>query len=90
MATVTKNQDDTYTVTLTAKEQKTLKRWSEEPMPGSESRTKAAQLERLIHGELKLKAEAHQSVDGPKLREKYDAATDEQRAEVDAILNGAQ
>ena len=50
MAQVTRNPDDTFLVTLTTREQKTLQRWSNDPGTGPPiaPRSKAAQLEAVI------------------------------------------
>lgn len=81
MAQVSRNQGDTFTVTLTAREHSVLKRWSDE-----HARSKAAQLEDVIIGCLLNKAQDYRQIDGPKFQDKYEALTAQQQADVDAIL----
>lgn len=78
---VTKNADNTLTVTATAKEQKILKRWADES-----ARSIAKQVEVLLDSFLQTKAREYLQADGPTMRAQYDALTDAQRAQVDAIL----
>jgi len=85
MAQVIKNADDTFVVTLTAKEQKTLQRWSNEPRTGGPV-SKAKQLEMVIDSDLAQKASEYLAIDGPTLRQKYEAATPAVQAQVDALL----
>lgn len=81
MSQVIKNADDTFTVTFTAREQKTLKRWGDE-----NTRTKAAQLENVINGFMANKRQDYRGLDGPTMRDQYEALTAEQQAAIDAIL----
>lgn len=81
MAQVTKNANDTFTVTFSAREQKVLKRWGDD-----HSRTKAQQLENVINGFMANKANDYRGVDGPTMRDKYEALTPAQQAQVDALL----
>lgn len=84
MAQVVKNPDNTLTVTLNAKEQKLLKRWGDEQLP---PRNVGAQFEDVVNGFLQNKANDYRNIDGPTLRDKYEALTPAKQAEVDAILN---
>jgi len=85
MAQVIKNADDTFAVTLTAKEQKTLKRWSDIVRDGS-GVSKAKQLELVVTAQLQAKTDEFRQQDGPTMRAQYDALTPEKQAEVDVIL----
>lgn len=81
MSQVVKNPDDTFTVTFTVGEQKTLKRWSED-----HSRTKAGQLEDVINGFMQNKRNDYRGIDGPTMRDKYDALPAEIQLQIDALL----
>jgi hypothetical protein len=83
MAQVVKNADDTYTVTLTAVEQRVLKRYGDEQAP---PRAKAASVAFLITSDLASLANDYRAQDGPKLRALYEAATPAVQAQVDALL----
>jgi hypothetical protein len=83
MSQVTRNPDDTYVVTLTAVEQRVLKRYGDEQAP---PRAKAASLAFLITGDLASLANDYRAQDGPKLRALYEAATPAVQAQVDALL----
>lgn len=83
MAQVVRNGDDTYTVTLTPREQTVLKRWGDEFSP---TRAKAAQMAFLLSGELASRSNDYRSQDGPRLRSLYEAATPSVQAQVDALL----
>ena len=82
MAQVVKNPDNTLTVTFTAPEKKLIQRWAADT-----SRTEAAQLEDVINGFLQNKANDYRNLDGPTMRQKYEALTAAKQASVDAILN---
>jgi len=82
MAQVVKNPDNTLTVTFTAKEKKLIQRWAADT-----GRTEAVQLENVINGFLANKANDYRNIDGPTMRDKYEALTVAKQAEVDAILN---
>lgn len=84
MAQVTKNPDDTYTLTLTAREQKTLKRHGEAM---GQSRAKA--LEDRLSSILEHWRDEYQRIDGQTVQTKYDALPADKQAQIDAILNGA-
>lgn len=86
MAQVVKNPDNTLTVTLSAREQKLVKRWADEQQP---VRTPQAQFEDVVNGFLANKANDYRNLDGPTLRDRYEALTAAKQAQVDAILNGA-
>ena len=90
MAQVTRNPDDTFLVTLTTREQKTLQRWSNDPGTGPPiaPRSKAAQLEAVITAALQDKAISYRALDGPTMRDQYDALAPTKQAQVDAILSG--
>ena len=81
MATVVRNADGTYTVTLTARAEKTLQRWAKD-----QSRTRANQLEEVISAFLRNKTQDYRQLDGPNLHDRYDAATPAVQAKVDALL----
>lgn len=83
MAQVTRVADDQFTLNLNNKESTLVKRWGDEQVP---TRTRAQQLEDVIKGFLQNKANDYRLIDGPTLRDKYEALTPEQRAAVDAIL----
>lgn len=83
MAQVVKNADDTYTVTLTGLEQQVLKRWGVDQAP---TRTKPAQLEFVITGQLASLANDYRTQDAPKIKRLYEAATPAVQAQVDALL----
>lgn len=83
MAQVTRNPDDTYTVTLTPLEQQALKRWGNEQVP---QRTKPQQLEFSLTGDLASKANDYRAQDGPRLKRLYEAATPAVQAQVDTLL----
>lgn len=81
MATVTKNPDDTYTVTLTAKEQKTLKRHGE--FLGA---SKAKALEGRLTDQLDHWREEYRRTDGTTKQDKYDSLDATVQAQIDALL----
>jgi endonuclease I len=83
MATVVRNPDATYTVTLTAREDKILNRWGDEMVP---VRNRPKQLEAIIGDALLSRNNDYVGVDEPKRREKFRAATDAVQAQVDALL----
>lgn len=87
MAQVTKNPDDTFVVTLTTREQKTLDRWRAEPPAPGGPRTKAKQMELMVDGQLAAKTAEYRAADGPTMRDKYEALTPALQAQVDAILD---
>ena len=81
MSQVVRNPDQTLTVTLTTLEQKVLLRWATDS-----AKSPAAQFEDLVDAFLRNKANDYRSLDGPIMRDKYDAATPAIRAQVDALL----
>lgn len=86
MAQVIKNPDDTFVVTLTAKEHKTLDRWRLEPTIPGGPRPKARQLELAVDSDLAIKATEYRLLDGPTMRAQYEALPPAKQAEVDVIL----
>lgn len=83
MATVVKNPDNSLTVTPTPSDLKVIVRWAQET-----GRTPAKQFEDVVNGFLTNKRNDYRNIDGPTMREKYEALTPAQQAQVDAILGG--
>lgn len=83
MVTVIRNANGTYTVTLTPRGEQILLRWATE-----QSRNRANQLEEVIKGFMQNKAQDYRQIDGPTMRDRYEALTPEQQAQVNTILNG--
>lgn len=81
MATVVKNPDNTLTVTATASDQKVLVRWAQE-----RGRTIASLFEDVVNGFITNKRNDYRNIDGPTMREKYEALSPAVQAQVDALL----
>ena len=81
MATVIKNADNTLTVTLILLEQKVLLRWAAE-----KSITPAKQFEDVVNGFFANKINDYRGLDGPAMRDKYDAVTPTKQAQIDTLL----
>lgn len=81
MAGVVKNANDTYTLTLSAFEQKTLKRRADE-----HDRAKAEHLDVVITQEIGNWATHYRNADLPTLRERYEAAGVDVQSQVDTLL----
>jgi hypothetical protein len=81
MAQVVKNPDNTLTVTLSPLEQKVLLRWAaEKAIPP------AAQFADVVNGFFANKINDYRGLDGPTMRDKYDALTPTKQAQVDTLL----
>lgn len=85
MAKVILNPNGTYTVTVTAKEQRALKRAADEPV----AMTSEKKLEDVITGQIQSWYQDFLSADGPTRLVKFDALNLVKQDQVDAILNGA-
>lgn len=86
MAAVTKNADNTYTVTLTAKEQRALARAGQEQSPAI---GQAAMLKVVLDQTINGWIEDHLAADGPTRLVKFAGLTVVKQDAVDAILNGS-
>jgi hypothetical protein len=82
MASVVRNADNTLTITCTLWEQRVLVRWAQD-----NGRSVANQVEEIFNGFLIDKRNDYLRVDGPTMRERYEALTPAKQAEIDAILN---
>jgi hypothetical protein len=83
MATVTRNPDQTATVTLATPERRALVRWANEA-----GRTPEQQLRELIEAALTARIQMYLATDGPTRQQQYEALSPAKQAEVDAILSG--
>lgn len=81
MASAVKNQDDTFTVTLDAREQQIAKRWGQET-----GRTKAEVLARVVESALRDRWHDFKRADGASFQQRYEALPDQTRAQIDALL----
>ncbi len=82
MSAVVKNQDDTFTVTLSNKEIKTLERWAVD-----QGRTKAKQLESMIEQAIRDKSRDYYTDPVvPELQDRYRNASPAVQNQVDTLL----
>lgn len=83
MASAIRNADQTFTVTLSAIEQRIVTRASQ-----TASVPAAAVMAQLIEEHLRALYNGYRRLDGDSMQERYDALTPAQQAQIDAILGG--
>jgi hypothetical protein len=83
MASVSRNQDGSFRVELSAAEGRVLVRSAQEAGVNP-----ASKFQQVLDAHLDARRAEYQRQDGGPMREKYEALSPEKQDEVDALLNG--